>query len=322
MSTAVQDSSVSEDFHQVNVLIRESLGTDVALISQLANYIILGGGKRLRPKLALLSARAAGYTGARDHIICAAIVEFIHTATLLHDDVVDTSEKRRGRDTANAVFGNQTAVLTGDFLYSRAFQMMVDVDRMAVMKNLADTTNVIAEGEVMQLMNMHEPDISEARYFEVIYRKTARLFESACELGAIVADHAEAVAALGGFGRHLGNAFQLVDDALDYDLGNDGIGKNHGDDLAEGKPTLPLIYALEYAKSHEQELIRSAIVEGDVSQLDAVVAVIKATEAIDYTLKQASREVDAAVESLATLPDSDYKAELIDIARSSVNRKV
>ncbi|MGH8168716.1 MAG: polyprenyl synthetase family protein, partial [Woeseiaceae bacterium] len=247
------------DMRAVDDLIRQSLKSDVALVSQVSEYIVTSGGKRLRPLIVLLAARALGY-GGRHHVHCAAIIEFIHTATLLHDDVVDSSARRRGRDTANTVFGNQASVLVGDFLYSRAFQMMVDVGRMRVMQILADATNTIAAGEVMQLMNVHDPDISEESYRQVIYRKTARLFEAGAQIAAVLADRdPEDEPAMVRYGQNLGTAFQLIDDALDYDALPDELGKNLGDDLAEGKTTLPLIYAMENGTESERKMIRNAI---------------------------------------------------------------
>jgi octaprenyl-diphosphate synthase len=250
------------DMRAVDALIRESLRSDVALVSEVSQYIVTSGGKRLRPLLVLLAARALGYTGTQQ-VRAAAIIEFIHTATLLHDDVVDSSDRRRGRDTANTVFGNQASVLVGDFLYSRAFQMMVDIRSMRVMQILADATNTIAAGEVMQLMNMHDPDVTEDGYRKVIYRKTARLFEAGAQIAAVLADRDPAdEAAMVCYGQNLGTAFQLIDDALDYDAAPEELGKNLGDDLAEGKPTLPLIYAMENCSDSERKMIRAAIEAG------------------------------------------------------------
>ena len=242
---------ISEDFQSVNRLIQTSLSSEVVLIDQLSHYIISSGGKRLRPILVLLSAKTAGYTG-KNHIDMAAIIEFIHTATLLHDDVVDASELRRGRETANAIWGNEASVLVGDFLYSRAFQMMVNVNNMRVMQILSDATNTIAEGEVMQLLHCHDPDITEAQYKRVIYCKTAKLFEAGCQLGAVLSGvDAKTEQLYIDFGKHLGNAFQIIDDSLDYTGNTEEIGKNIGDDLAEGKPTLPLIYAMQHASEKQ-----------------------------------------------------------------------
>ena len=311
---------VLEDLAAVDALILERLSSDVVLINQLGHYIIGAGGKRVRPLIVVLAARAAGYTGD-DHIPLAAIIEFIHTATLLHDDVVDASDLRRGRETANHVFGNEAAVLTGDFLYSRAFQMMADLDRMAVMKLMADTTNVIAEGEVLQLLNQHDPDTTEARYYDVIYRKTARLFETAGQLGALLTNaSAEQEAALAAYGRHLGNAFQLVDDALDYAADPNETGKNLGDDLAEGKPTLPLLYVLAQGSDLDKARVRAAIEEGSRDELPAILNAIESTGAIPYTLAAARNEADAAARALDVFPDSAYRQSLADLAAFTVQR--
>jgi len=252
----------------------------------------------------------------------AAIIEFIHTATLLHDDVVDSSARRRGRDTANTVFGNQASVLVGDFLYSRAFQMMVDIDSMRVMQILADATNTIAAGEVMQLMNVHDPDTTEESYRQVIYRKTARLFEAGAQIAAVLADRDPGdEAAMITYGQNLGAAFQLVDDALDYNASADELGKNIGDDLAEGKATLPLIYAMQQGSADDKELIRKAIVEGGLDQLDRIRAIIDATGALDYTAQRAQESADTAIAALADVPESEYRQALIGIAEFSVRRR-
>lgn len=311
---------VLADLAAVDALILERLASDVVLINQLGHYIIGAGGKRVRPLIVVLAARAAGYQG-QDHIPLAAIIEFIHTATLLHDDVVDASDLRRGRETANHVFGNEAAVLTGDFLYSRAFQMMADLDRMAVMKLMADTTNVIAEGEVLQLLNQHDPDTTEARYYDVIYRKTARLFETAGQLGALLTNASpEQEAALAAYGRHLGNAFQLVDDALDYAADPNETGKNLGDDLAEGKPTLPLLHVLENGTDMDKARVRAAIEEGSRDELPAILSAIESTGAIPYTLAAARNEADAAARALDVFPDSVYRQSLADLAAFTVQR--
>ena len=315
---------VETDMQAVDDLITRRLQSDVVLVNQLSNYIINSGGKRLRPMLALLMARACGY-GGNKHVDVAAIVEFIHTATLLHDDVVDESDMRRGKETANNVWGNQAAVLVGDFLYSRAFEMMVDVDQMRVMSIMAQTTNTIAEGEVLQLLNINDADTSEARYFEVIYSKTAKLFEAACQLGAVLAglseDQEKAVAQ---YGIHLGTAFQLVDDILDYIADSDEMGKNVGDDLAEGKPTLPLIHAmrtsLENNETADAELVRNAIEEGGLDYIDQVMSIIDKTKALEYTIEAAKRETQLANESLQTLPDNPFKTALIELANYSLSR--
>jgi len=310
-----------DDMQAVDRLISTSLESDVTLVSQVSQYIVTSGGKRLRPLLVLLAARALGYEGEQ-HVRSAAIIEFIHTATLLHDDVVDSSARRRGRDTANTVFGNQASVLVGDFLYSRAFQMMVDIDSMRVMQILADATNTIAAGEVMQLMNVHDPDTTEESYRQVIYRKTARLFEAGAQIAAVLADRDPGdEAAMITYGQNLGAAFQLVDDALDYNASADELGKNIGDDLAEGKATLPLIYAMQQGSADDKELIRKAIVEGGLDQLDRIRAIIDATGALDYTAQRAQESADTAIAALADVPESEYRQALIGIAEFSVRRR-
>jgi octaprenyl-diphosphate synthase len=262
-----------------------------------------------------------GYEG-KQHIRSAAIIEFIHTATLLHDDVVDSSARRRGRDTANTVFGNQASVLVGDFLYSRAFQMMVDIDSMRVMQILSDATNTIAAGEVMQLMSVHDPDTTEESYRQVIYRKTARLFEAGAQIAAVLANRDPAdEAAMITYGQNLGAAFQLVDDALDYNASADELGKNLGDDLAEGKATLPLIYAMQEAVPEDKELIRRAIVEGGLDQLERITAIVETTGALEYTARRAQEAADTAIAALSDIPDSDHKQALIAIAEFSIQRR-
>ena len=296
---------IEPDMQRVDAIIRERLHSDVVLIRQVSEYIIGGGGKRLRPALVLLSAGVFDYRGAHHHEL-AAVVEFIHTATLLHDDVVDESNLRRGRETANALFGNAASVLVGDFLYSRAFQMMVGVNDMRVMQVLADATNTIAEGEVLQLLNCNDPDIDEERYLQVIRFKTAKLFEAATRLGAIIS-HASArdEEALAQYGMHLGTAFQLIDDVLDYSGNHADTGKNLGDDLAEGKPTLPLLYAMRQGTPAQAALIRSAIEQGGLDDFSQVLETINATGALAYTAQQAQREVDIACAAIAHLPDSN-----------------
>ena len=308
------------DMDRVNRVIRERLQSDVALVNQLGHYIIDSGGKRFRPLLVLLSARAHGYQGDL-HPLVAAIIEFIHTATLLHDDVVDESSLRRGRETANELFGNAASVLVGDFLYSRAFEMMVDVGSMKVMAILANTTNVIAEGEVMQLMNVHDADTTEARYIDVIHCKTAKLFEAATRLGAVLAgrDETEELA-MARYGMHLGTAFQLIDDVLDYTSNSEDMGKNVGDDLAEGKPTLPLVHAISKGTDAQAALIRTAIEQGGYDYIDRVQEIIHATGALDYTASVAHREADLALTSLGHLEDSDFKQALVSLAHHSVDR--
>jgi octaprenyl-diphosphate synthase len=311
----------ADDMSAVDALIRTSLASDVTLVSQVSEYIVMSGGKRLRPLVVLLAARAMDYDGAHHHR-SAAIVEFIHTATLLHDDVVDSSDRRRGRDSANAVFGNQASVLVGDFLYSRAFQMMVAIDSMRVMKILADATNTIAAGEVMQLMNVHDPEVTEEAYRQVIYRKTARLFEAGAQMAAVLAGAGpETESAMAQYGRHLGCAFQLVDDALDFDASPDELGKNLGDDLAEGKPTLPLIHAMRTGTATQRELLRSAILGGGLERLADIQSVIESTGALQYTAARAQEAADLAIDALAEIPDSDYKQALITIADFAVQRR-
>lgn len=305
----------------VDRLIGDSLQSDVLLVSQVAEHIVTSGGKRLRPLIVLLAARALGYNGDK-HVNIAAIIEFIHTATLLHDDVVDHSERRRGQDTANAVFGNQASVLVGDFLYSRAFQMMVDVGSMRVMNILADATNTIAAGEVLQLMNVQDPNVTEESYQTVIYRKTARLFEAGAQLAAVLADREPGdEAAMIEYGRKLGCAFQLIDDALDYDASAEELGKNLGDDLAEGKPTLPLIYAMRVGNDVEAAMIRKAIADGDLSRLDDIREVIESTGALQYAADKARQAADEAIQALAEVPESDWKSALVAIADFAVKRR-
>lgn len=309
------------DMRAVNTLIRESLASDVALVSQVSEYIIMSGGKRLRPLIVLLAARALGYTGDQ-HIRAATIIEFIHTATLLHDDVVDSSKRRRGQESANTVFGNQASVLVGDFLYSRAFQMMVDIDSMRIMQILADATNTIAAGEVMQLMNMHDPDTSEDAYRQVIYRKTARLFEAGAQIAAVLAEQEQSVEdRMISYGQNLGCAFQLVDDALDFNASAEELGKNIGDDLAEGKATLPLIRAMQQASESDVAIIREAILEGGLDQLDKITSIIESTGALQYTSARAQEAAAEAIAALSDVPESDYKQALIALAEFSVSRR-
>lgn len=304
----------------VDRLILERLRSDVALINELGRYIISSGGKRLRPLLVLLVARACGYQG-HDHIELAAVIEFIHTATLLHDDVVDASDLRRGRQTANAIWGNEAAVLVGDFLYSRSFEMMVGIGSMRVMEILSRTTNIIAEGEVLQLLNCHDPETTEERYRDVIRYKTAKLFEASAQLGAVLGNQPEHVElAMTRYGMHLGTAFQLIDDALDYGSSKEDIGKNIGDDLAEGKPTLPLIHAMRHGTPAQVAAIRKAIENGGLDQLDTVMQAIESTQAIAYTAQSAQDEADLAIEALSDLPAGPYKEALYGLAEFSVNR--
>jgi len=310
-----------DDIEAVNRLIKSSLESDVALVSEVSEYIVMSGGKRLRPLIVLLAARALGYEGEQ-HVRAATIIEFIHTATLLHDDVVDSSDRRRGMDSANTVFGNQASVLVGDFLYSRSFQMMVDIGNMRVMQILADATNTIAAGEVQQLMNVHDPDTSENDYRRVIYRKTARLFEAGAQIAAVLSGRDKTVeVAMVEYGQNLGTAFQLVDDALDFDASPEELGKNLGDDLAEGKATLPLIHAMRVGTESERTLIRQAIVDGGLQQLDSIRAIIESTGALDYTAQRAHEAADKAISVLTDIPDSEYKQALISIAEFAVKRR-
>lgn len=309
------------DMRAVDALILTSLESDVSLVSQVSQYIVMSGGKRLRPLIVLLAARALGYQG-NQHVRAATVIEFIHTATLLHDDVVDSSARRRGQDSANTVFGNQASVLVGDFLYSRAFQMMVDIDDMRVMRILADATNTIAAGEVMQLMNVHDPETTEDDYQQVIYRKTARLFEAGAQIAAVLSDQDAAVeASMVDFGRYLGTAFQLVDDALDYAASSEELGKNIGDDLAEGKATLPLIYAMQNCSQKDAKIIRHAIVEGGLDQLARITAIIESTGALQYTADKAREAADLAIASLKGIPESEFRHALINLAELSIQRR-
>jgi octaprenyl-diphosphate synthase len=310
----------AEDLTHVDRVIRERLSSDVLLINQVAEYIINSGGKRLRPLLVVLAARACGITN-NAHRDAAAIIEFIHTATLLHDDVVDGSKLRRGHDTANALWGNEASVLVGDYLYSRAFEMMVGLGEMRVMEVLASATNKIAEGEVLQLMNANDPDTTEQRYFDVIYRKTAKLFEAGTQIAAILSGSSPAIEeAMVAYGKHLGIAFQLIDDALDYSADRDALGKNLGDDLAEGKPTLPIIHALRHTTGDDRELLRRAIESGSTDDLPRITALIESTGGLHYTARLARREADAALAALSAVPESVHKQSLSDLAEFAVNR--
>ncbi len=313
-------ATVAEDMQAVDRLILRRLESDVVLINEIGRYIIGSGGKRLRPLSVLLSARACGYQGTR-HRDLAAVVEFIHTATLLHDDVVDGSELRRSRETANAVWGNEASVLVGDFLYSRSFEMMVDVNNMRVMDILSHATNRIAEGEVLQLLNCNDPNTTEERYMEVIKRKTATLFEAGTRLGAVLAGSAKEIEdAVADYGLQLGIAFQLVDDALDYRADGEELGKNLGDDLAEGKPTLPIIRAMEVGSEQERTLLRDAIENGGRDRIESVSAAIESTKAIDYTTLLARRYAQSAKESAGMLPESAQRIALEKMADFAVSR--
>jgi len=311
---------IGPDMQAVDAVIRQRLHSDVALVRQVAEYIISAGGKRLRPALVLLCAGALGYRGTRHHEL-AAIVELIHTSTLLHDDVVDESDLRRGRETANALFGNAASVLVGDFLYSRSFQMMVDIGNMRVMSVLSDATTIIAEGEVLQLMNCHDADVDEERYLQVIRYKTAKLFEAASRLGAIIGGaDAETEQRLADYGTCLGTAFQLIDDVLDYSGAEGETGKHLGDDLAEGKPTLPLIHVLTHGTPEQRDCVRSAIETGGRDDFPAVLAAIHATGALEHTKKQAKAEADRAAATINALPASPYKDSLLELSAFAVAR--
>jgi octaprenyl-diphosphate synthase len=320
LPAAAADDPTEADMRRVDEVIRERLASRVALVNQISQYIVSAGGKRIRPRLVLLFARALGFDGPERHEL-AAIVEFIHTATLLHDDVVDESALRRGRATANAMFGNAASVLVGDFLYSRAFQMMVSVNRMRVLQVLAEATNVIAEGEVLQLMNMHDPDLAVADYLEVIRFKTAKLFEASARLGAVLAGADPSLEEnCAGYGRSLGTAFQLVDDLLDYEGNSHELGKNIGDDLREGKPTLPLLVAMERGTPEERALLRHAIEEGEQHKLAEIITIVRRTGALDATRAAAQAEADKARAALAHLPESPARAALLDLCVRSVHR--
>nr|VFK40401.1 MAG: octaprenyl-diphosphate synthase [Candidatus Kentron sp. TC]VFK41878.1 MAG: octaprenyl-diphosphate synthase [Candidatus Kentron sp. TC]VFK57642.1 MAG: octaprenyl-diphosphate synthase [Candidatus Kentron sp. TC] len=311
---------VRDDMRATDALIEEQLHSEVALINQVSRYIVHSGGKRLRPLLVLLGAHAYGQEN-RHRIALAAIIEFIHTATLLHDDVVDGSNLRRGRETANTLWGNEASVLVGDFLYSRSFQMMVKVGNPRIMEIFAETTNTIAEGEVMQLLNCNEPETSEKRYLEVIRAKTAKLFEAAARMGAVIHERPqEEQMAMAHFGLHLGTAYQLVDDVLDYRGEIDEIGKNIGDDLAEGKPTLPLIYAMRVGKESQVSIIRAAVREGRRDEMQDIIRAVESTGAIAYTAAAARKEANLALRALEVLPPSRYREALRILVEFSVSR--
>ena len=311
----------AKDMQAVNAMISQQLQSDVALINQLSFYIINGGGKRIRPLIAVLVANALNYQGNR-HITCATFIEFIHTATLLHDDVVDESTLRRGKDTANAIFGNAASVLVGDFIYTRAFQLMARLGSLPVMQVMSDAVNVIAAGEVLQLMNCNDPDTTEQSYMQVMYSKTARLFEVAAECSALLSEATEQqVQAMKLYGRYLGTAFQLIDDVLDYCADVDKLGKNLGDDLEEGKPTLPLLHAMQHASDDERQLIRSIIEHGHGRKyLAEVQAMMNKYQSLTYTIEKAKQEAQKAIDSLSVIDDNPYKEALISLAKISVER--
>lgn len=320
---------IETDMDRVNRFIQKSLYSEVALINQISHYIINSGGKRLRPMLVLLSANALNSepnpsnseNEESEAVKLAAIIEFIHTATLLHDDVVDESELRRGKSTANDLWGNAASVLVGDFLYSRAFEIMVSINQMRVMEILSHSTNTIAEGEVLQLLNCNDASTTEERYLEVIHCKTAKLFESAAQLGAVIHQSPQPVEeAFTKFGMHLGTAFQLIDDVLDYSASSEEMGKNVGDDLAEGKPTLPLIYAMQNADAEQSQMIKEAIEQGGLERIEEITQTIHNCGALNYTRQIARQEADLAIQSLTNIKDSDYKQALICLANFSVER--
>lgn len=319
--TTIQ-SLTADDMAKVNKTIQAQLNSDVTLINQLGFYIVSGGGKRLRPLLAVLSAKALGYQGEH-HITAAAFIEFIHTATLLHDDVVDESDMRRGKATANAAFGNAASVLVGDFIYTRAFQMMTELDSMKILRLMSEAVNVIAEGEVLQLMNCNDPNTTEASYMQVIYSKTARLFEAATQIGAILNQASpEVELALQNYGKYLGTAFQLIDDVMDYDSDGEAMGKNVGDDLAEGKPTLPLLHAMHHGNDEQAQMIRTAIERGNgLDKLAEIQVAMAQTGALAYTRERAQLEAQKAIDELDVLPESEYKQALIALAHMSVERR-
>ncbi len=320
LSFADTQRLVHDDLAGVDALIRTRLASDVLLINQIGEHIVSAGGKRLRPQLHLIAARALGY-GGRDHLQLAAIIEFIHTSTLLHDDVVDESDLRRGRKTANALWGNAASVLVGDFLYSRSFQLMVELDRMAVMQILANTTNAIAEGEVLQLLHVNNPDTDEAAYLRVIERKTAVLFAAATRLGATLCDADERFgAALYDYGLNLGYAFQIADDVLDYTADASTMGKNLGDDLAEGKATLPLIHAIAHAEAPARQRLREIVERGDSTAMPEVLTAIDKADSIAYSRRRAHDYARAAENALAPLPDNDWTAALRGLTRYAVDR--
>ncbi|WP_127471727.1 polyprenyl synthetase family protein [Thiomicrorhabdus aquaedulcis] len=310
---------VQDDIDAVDQLILQRLSSDVVLINQIGHYIINSGGKRLRPLLVLLCARACGYQGSH-HTLMAAVIEFIHTSTLLHDDVVDESDTRRGNKTANEVWGNAASVLVGDFLYSRSFEMMVEPGLLRIMQVMSQATNVIAEGEVLQLLNCHDADTTQARYMEVIHRKTAKLFEAATQMGPILANQPQLESAFIDYGRHLGAAFQLVDDALDYTANEEELGKNIGDDLAEGKPTLPIIFVLENGSAEDKAIVRRAIETEGVALLSEVTDIIKRSGAIAFTLQRAQHEATLSKQALNDLQPSPIKTALLALADLAVNR--
>lgn len=313
-------SLMQADLAKTDEILIDRLNSDVALINQMSHYIISSGGKRLRPLLLLLCARATSYQGEHHHAM-AVVIELIHTATLLHDDVVDESTTRRGQETANELWGNAPSVLVGDFLYSRAFEIMVEPDSMAIMRLLSEATNNIAQGEVLQLLNIKNADVTQEQYFAVIKRKTACLFEAACKIGGMLSNSSsKTIEALGQFGLHLGNAFQIIDDVLDYESDSETMGKEVGDDLAEGKTTLPMIYALEQTSGAEHDLLKNAIEYADTSHIDDIIAILVRVKAFDFTRNVAESESQQAMNALNTLPESDYRSALSLLCELSLKR--
>ncbi len=311
---------IQGDMQTVDTVIRARLHSEIVLVRQVAEYIVAGGGKRMRPALVLLAAGAVGYSGPYHHML-AAVIEFIHTATLLHDDVVDESSLRRGRETANAQFGNAASVLVGDFLYSRAFQMMVEAGNMRIMQVLADATNIIAEGEVLQLMNCHNADIDTNEYLQVVRYKTAKLFEAAARVGAILGNSDETEErGLAAYGMHLGTAFQIIDDVLDYSGDESSIGKSLGDDLAEGKPTLPLIHAIKHGNAAQSESVRLAIESGGRADFSAIIEIVRETGGLEAARRVAIREIELAKQAIAILPEANYQNALLELADYAVAR--
>ena len=317
--SAIQ-SLMKSDMEKTDNILINRLNSNVDLISQMSHYIIASGGKRIRPLLLLLCARATNY-GGTDHHAMAVVIELIHTATLLHDDVVDESTTRRNQDTANELWGNAASVLVGDFLYSRAFEILVEPNSMSIMRILSKATNQIAEGEVLQLLNIRNANVSQTKYFNVIEQKTARLFEAACKIGALLSDSSEkTINSLGDFGLHLGIAFQIIDDALDYESNSIAMGKEVGDDLSEGKITLPMIYALEKTSGSENKILRDAIKTADASNIDKIINILCSVNAFEFTRKIAENESQKALKSLKNIPDSEYRSALKLLCELSLNR--
>lgn len=320
MALASLKMQVNSDLHEVDKLIISSLHSEIPLVQQIGHHIVQSGGKRLRPMLVLMCAKACGYSGA-EHIRMATVIEFIHTATLLHDDVVDGSMLRRGQDTANNRWGNEAAVLVGDFLYSRAFQLMVQVQDLQILRIVANATNTIAEGEVLQLLHQHNPETTEKNYLHVIRSKTAKLFEAAAEIGAVLSDSAKSIQlGLADFGLHFGTAYQIIDDLLDYQADSAQFGKQLGIDLSEGKPTMPLIYLLKHGNAAQKKIVQDAITKPEQAKLGELQDIIKKSGAMDYTQQFAQREISLAKQAIFDLPDSTHKAALLELADFIIER--